>query len=302
VLKRLFNTSERITHERLCEACARHNAQVFAKVRVADVLPIEGSGLPPELFTFALQSHYDFLVVGSDNVPLFAVEFDGPQHGPGRQAVRDARKNHLSDSFGLPLRRFREEDLRAGADRPDRLSACIEEWFNDHSRDRKMNAKTSCPLCGGPMLEKPGKYGRFLSCARYPACNGSRELPGAPPKMVYNPAAPRRPRVLVAGVLVVIFAIGMLAAVVRFQHTLFPGPASPHQPRAVAPESPAPFSVMTLADRRAYARTLAESEYPLCPTCGKRMVIRHNSRTGEPFFGCADFPSCRSTRDITYPR
>jgi hypothetical protein len=44
ILKKLLNNPERITYGRLREVCARHGTEVYAKVRLADVLPIEGSG------------------------------------------------------------------------------------------------------------------------------------------------------------------------------------------------------------------------------------------------------------------
>lgn len=33
-----------------------------------------------------------------------------------------------------------------------------------------------------------------------------------------------------------------------------------------------------------------------CPTCASTMVQRHNRRTGQPFWGCPDYPRCRGTR------
>jgi DNA topoisomerase-1 len=33
-----------------------------------------------------------------------------------------------------------------------------------------------CPLCGGAMLVKEGRYGKFLACSRYPDCKGTRSL------------------------------------------------------------------------------------------------------------------------------
>jgi hypothetical protein len=35
-----------------------------------------------------------------------------------------------------------------------------------------------------------------------------------------------------------------------------------------------------------------------CPRCGSGMVVRHNRATGEDFWGCSRFPSCRGTRLI----
>lgn len=33
----------------------------------------------------------------------------------------------------------------------------------------------TCPLCGNSMLLRNGKFGRFWSCQRYPACKGTRD-------------------------------------------------------------------------------------------------------------------------------
>jgi DNA topoisomerase-1 len=33
-----------------------------------------------------------------------------------------------------------------------------------------------CDLCGSPMVIKKGKYGKFLSCSRFPACKGMKKL------------------------------------------------------------------------------------------------------------------------------
>ena len=34
-----------------------------------------------------------------------------------------------------------------------------------------------CPKCNSPMVERPGKYGRFLGCTSYPKCRGTRNIP-----------------------------------------------------------------------------------------------------------------------------
>ena len=40
-------------------------------------------------------------------------------------------------------------------------------------------AQFPCPLCGAPMIIKLGKSGTFLSCNRFPDCNGSRLIDGS---------------------------------------------------------------------------------------------------------------------------
>ena len=38
--------------------------------------------------------------------------------------------------------------------------------------------KYKCPICGGPMVIKLSKTGRFLSCAKFPDCIGARKIDG----------------------------------------------------------------------------------------------------------------------------
>lgn len=50
-----------------------------------------------------------------------------------------------------------------------------------------------------------------------------------------------------------------------------------------------------------YLKDLKTEDLPKCPRCGKTMVVRENRKTGEPFFGCSQFPKCRGTKTIKYP-
>lgn len=197
VLKRILNCPERITYHRLSEVCARHSAQVYVKVRLADVLPVEASGVSEGLYQFALQAHYDFVITDLAQNPLFAVEFDGPGHTYPAQVERDAKKDELSRRFRLPLLRVLGDDLHRTAWQLDRLTGLTERWFDGsafESGDRRAGengptaspfargndvaGKPSCPVCGSGMVEKNGKYGPFLSCAHFPNCRGSCDLPG----------------------------------------------------------------------------------------------------------------------------
>lgn len=303
MLKRLLNSPERITYGRLREVCARHAAEVHAKVRLADVLPIEDSGLPRTLYEFALQSHYDFVITGRNQAPLFAVEFDGPQHGDSPQAERDAKKDHLSRQFRIPLLRVRADDLSRTEWHLDRLTELIERWFANHTEfvagAGNMQLNPTCPLCGDQMVERHGKYGRFLGCARYPACTGTCDLPRPPNR---NTASGWR-KPLIAGSLCAALVAVALALPLRLHFGSLDG-GGRQQPLGGKIESgPASIrSSMTLPEKLTYASALKESDYPTCPSCGKGMVLRHHGRTGDPFFGCSDFPDCRGSRDVQYPK
>ena len=301
MLKRMLNSPERITYARLREVCKLHVAEVYAKVRLADVLPIEGSGLPEALYEFALQSHYDFVVTGSDQVPLFAMEFDGPQHAHSAQAERDVKKDELSCRFRLPLMRVHSEDLCRTEWQLDKLTELIERWFQDHTelatRVVNMQVMPKCPVCGDEMVRKRSKYGPFLSCVRYPACTGARDLPGTP-----NPFnAPVWRKILItcsicAAVVVVVVLL------LKFQFGTPQGGGQQPPNGETTPAVAGTRSAMTLQEQRAYASALKQSDYPACPLCGKHMVLRNNAKTGDPFFGCSEFPRCRGTRSVQYPK
>jgi very-short-patch-repair endonuclease len=82
---------------------------VCPKVRVADVLPIEGSGIDSDTFKYALQAHFDFVVTDATHTPVFAVEFDGPGHrDDDDQIARDLKKNSLCARFAFPLLRIND--------------------------------------------------------------------------------------------------------------------------------------------------------------------------------------------------
>lgn len=67
---------------------------------------------------------------------------------------------------------------------PDKCNWCayLEQSGRLRSEVHVSNTKTieqnilipNCPLCGGPMSLKKGKYGEFWSCLKYPDCKGTK--------------------------------------------------------------------------------------------------------------------------------
>jgi hypothetical protein len=128
-MKLLVNEYEEITHDRLVAACRIDGARVCPKVRMKDALPIEGSGVSDEQFSFSLRSHFDFLIADKEWNLLFAVEFDGSSHGSPDGQRRDALKNGLCERFGLPLLRVNANHLQKRFRQWDLLSYFVETWF-----------------------------------------------------------------------------------------------------------------------------------------------------------------------------
>lgn len=111
MLKRLLNLPESETDRRLREVCEDFDAKVYVKVRVADVLPIEQSGIDSDHYRYALQAHFDFVVTDLEDQPLFVVEFDGRGHSALDVKRRDRMKNTLCERFELPLLRINRKYL-----------------------------------------------------------------------------------------------------------------------------------------------------------------------------------------------
>ena len=137
MLKKILNLSEHLTHSRLNEICAEYDAVVYARVRLADVLPIENSGISDSDYRFALQYHFDFIVASVDTTPLLAVEFDGPLHGTPTQKARDRIKNRLSERFELPLLRINSSFVIQKYRNMDLLGWIIQVWFLQKSFDEQ---------------------------------------------------------------------------------------------------------------------------------------------------------------------
>ncbi|WKZ78768.1 MAG: DUF2726 domain-containing protein [Candidatus Kapaibacterium sp.] len=141
MVKRLLNRSEEVTFEALSRVCQAHGARVSAKVRVADIFPLEGSGISADHFSYALKSHFDFVITNNDHQPLFSVEFDGPLHDLSqKQKDRDRLKSDLCSHFEYSLLRINSRYLSGEYRGLDLLTYFIEAWFLAEAFDEAQQA------------------------------------------------------------------------------------------------------------------------------------------------------------------
>lgn len=129
--KKLFiNEFEKVTNDILNEKCNKHNISIQSKIRLADVFEIENSGLTSDMFSYALKSHFDFIVYNQLYEPLFAVEVDGIYHKTnGKQILNDEYKNNLCSKFELPLLRVNSNYLNKSFRTFSLLGWMIDIWF-----------------------------------------------------------------------------------------------------------------------------------------------------------------------------
>jgi len=96
--------------------------------------------------------------------------------------------NYINDSFTAEM----EDKLDAIATGEKEYVKTLKEFYGPFLKDVKAKSKTSekitdlgpvpaefkCPICGGPMVWKLSKNGKFMSCARFPECTGARTVEG----------------------------------------------------------------------------------------------------------------------------
>ena len=127
--KKLVNTHEAATKRILDVAAGRNNASVYAKIRIADALNTERSGISSDLYSYGLKAHFDFVVADAADMALFAVEYDGPTHFDAATIARDRMKNELCERLGMPLARVRDEHIFKQARGIDYLTWLSEFYF-----------------------------------------------------------------------------------------------------------------------------------------------------------------------------
>lgn len=124
MLKRLSNHGEAHVHALLAPAAARHEAEIYRKVRIADVVNIDWLR-SRDLGRFALMGHFDFVVTDRDHNPQFAIEFDGGGH--------DSKNDHLKDEIcrrvRLALFRLTPSTSRVQIQKASFVAYLVDVWF-----------------------------------------------------------------------------------------------------------------------------------------------------------------------------
>ncbi len=108
-------------------------------------------------------------------------------------------KEYISDTFTAEM----EDELDEIADGKRGYEKTLKDFYTPFNKAVKSKgeiekltnmgdapAEFLCPLCGGPMVYKLSRSGRFMSCKRFPDCLGARKENGseiAPPKEIGEP-------------------------------------------------------------------------------------------------------------------
>lgn len=101
MLRKFRNASENRIQQQIRAVIARHAAELHEKVRIADLVDI-GKLNRRDLGTYALQAHFDFVLVDENEQAVVAIEFDGRGH----DGKNDDKKNAICRQAALPLFRI----------------------------------------------------------------------------------------------------------------------------------------------------------------------------------------------------
>lgn len=124
MLKRLSNRGEVFVHDLLAPAAARHDAEIYRKVRIADVVDIDDL-TTREFGRFALMGHFDFVVTDRNHDPQFAIEFDGGGHND----KNDHLKDEICRQSGLALFRLTPDSSPVKIREAFFVAYLVDVWF-----------------------------------------------------------------------------------------------------------------------------------------------------------------------------
>ncbi|MFH0952483.1 MAG: type I DNA topoisomerase [Patescibacteria group bacterium] len=101
--------------------------------------------------------------------------------------LKDNFNKYISDSFTADM----EDKLDEIANGKLEYKKTLEDFYNPFSKDVKAKEDIpkittlgdaddaiKCPTCGGKMVIKLGRSGKFLSCEKFPECSGARTIDG----------------------------------------------------------------------------------------------------------------------------
>lgn len=97
--------------------------------------------------------------------------------------------NYISDTFTAEM----EDDLDAISRGEKEYAKTLKAFYGPFKKDVKAKDKTAekitdlgpvpdefkCPVCGSPMIWKLSRNGKFMSCSRFPDCQGARTADGS---------------------------------------------------------------------------------------------------------------------------
>ena len=183
-LDKLLTPAERSFFGALNQAVGEQ-VQVFAKVRVADVIaPKKGlsrSGWQ-KAFNRISAKHFDFLLCNKDDLSvLCAVELNDGSHQSVNRQKRDAFLEQACNAAGVPLIQFPAKAGYELGQVKERLASFLNARSTQPNEQlpteaaAETHAVRKCPKCSAPVLKRVASKGEhvgkaFWACSAFPKC------------------------------------------------------------------------------------------------------------------------------------
>ncbi|MDR0926462.1 MAG: type I DNA topoisomerase [Ignavibacteria bacterium] len=142
----------------------------------------------------------------------------------------------------------------------------IKSLDNAESKFKADNKGVKCELCGGDMIIKVSRRGRFLGCSNYPECTNTKSL-----KDIGKPDGERAEPIVAEGIFC--DACGSPMLIREGKYGSFYGCSNYPECKTIKPIA-TPI---------------------LCPKCGEgHLVERFSPKTRKKFWGCSAYPKCNN--------
>ena len=232
---------------------------------------------------------------------------------------------HFEEIFAYDYTAKLEQDL-------DEIESGKEDWVHtlkefyaefskelEQARKNMKNVKKeeiptgeACDKCGGEMVIRWGRFGKFIACSKYPECKNTREIPKEGDAAAQQEGAPEeeqlcekcgKPMVRKKG------RFGEFLACSGYPEcktTKRIASAGDQTEDIEVPDEECPKCGSGLVRKHGpYGAFVACGDYPDCkyikqqttgvdcPDCGKGQVVQRRSRRGRTFYGCSAFPDCK---------
>lgn len=185
--------------------------------------------------------------------------------------------NIISDTFTATMEEHLDEIARGEAD----YTEILESFYTPFKKQLKIEEKsekvtnlgeapagTVCPECGSGMIIKLGRNGKFLSCKKFPECEGARTIDGevmAKPKETGEECPECKKGMLIERE----GRFGLFISCNRYPKCKF----------------------IKKDEALEKAKLEKASTGVHCPTCETGVIIERRGRFG-PFFSCSNYPTC----------
>jgi DNA topoisomerase-1 len=191
----------------------------------------------------------------------FEIEMDQIREGKKKE---DEVLGEAKDVLTKTLAHFKRNEKEIGKE----LSEATKET------ERSMAQVGQCPICGGNLMLRKGKFGRFIACDNYPKCSTTFKLPG---NALFKPSS---------------------RVCEKCGHPMITLIRAKKAPQELCINPECKSKEIGDKDSRKEAAKIesGELEKP-CPKCGTGKLVLRKSIYGS-FYGCSNYPKCRHTQSV----